>query len=80
MRQRAREARRGAAPAAQARSNTLSALVHDVTFVGEMHRYVLEIAPGSTLVAKQQHRYHVTAHAPQERVTVEWHIEDTLVV
>src|SRR5215472_232710 len=74
------EFRDGAAAGAQARSNTLSALVRDVTFVGEMHRYVLEIAPGLTLVAKQQHRYHVTAHAPQERVAVEWHIEDTLVV
>jgi len=55
-------------------------LVRDVAFVGDMHRYVLEIAPGLTLVTKQQHRYHVKARAPQERMTVEWHIEDTLVV
>ncbi len=68
------------APALDARLNALDAVVRDVTFVGEMHRYVLEIAPGITLVAKQQHRFHVPAYAPGERVTVEWHIEDTLVV
>jgi len=62
------------------RLNTLEALVRDVAFVGDVHRYVLEIAPGLTLIAKQQHRYHVRARTPQERVTVEWHIEDTLIV
>jgi putative spermidine/putrescine transport system ATP-binding protein len=68
------------APAHEPRLNTLDAVVRDVTFVGEMHRYVVEIAPGITLVAKQQHRFHVPAYAPGERVTIEWHIEDTLVV
>jgi putative spermidine/putrescine transport system ATP-binding protein len=72
--------RDGAAPGPQARLNALEALVRDVAFVGDMHRYVLEIAPGLTLVTKQQHRFHVKARAPQERMTVEWHIEDTLVV
>jgi len=72
--------RDGEAPGAQARLNALPAVVRDVTFVGEMHRYVVQVAPGLTLVAKQQHRYRVRARAPQERVTVEWHIEDTLVI
>ena len=72
--------REGAAPAPKARLNALEARVRDVTFVGEMHRYALEIAPGVVLVMKQQHRFHVRPHAPQERVTVEWHIEDTLIV
>jgi putative spermidine/putrescine transport system ATP-binding protein len=72
--------RDGAAPEPQARLNALAALVRDVTFVGDIHRYVLEISPGLTLVTKQQHRFHVKARAPQERVTVEWHIEDTLIV
>ncbi len=36
--------RDGAAPAPQARLNALDAQVRDVTFVGEMHRYALEIA------------------------------------
>ena len=72
--------RDGAAPGPQARLNALGALVRDVAFVGDMHRYILEIAPGLTLVTKQQHRYHVKARAPHERMTVEWHIEDTLVV
>ncbi len=67
-------------PAPQIRFNTVDAVVRDVTFVGEMHRYLLEIAPGVTLVAKQQHRFHVKPHAPGEHVMVEWHVEDTLVV
>ena len=68
------------APAPQARLNTIAAVVREVTFVGEMHRYVLEIAPGVTLVAKQQHRFQMKARAPGERVMVEWHVEDSLVV
>jgi ABC-type Fe3+/spermidine/putrescine transport system ATPase subunit len=68
------------APVPQARLNTIKAMVRDVTFVGEMHRYVLEIAPGVTLVAKQQHRFQMKARAPGERVVVEWHVEDSLVV
>ena len=68
------------APAPQARLNTIKAVVREVTFVGEMHRYVLEIAPGVTLVAKQQHRFQMKARAPGERVMVEWHVEDSLVV
>jgi spermidine/putrescine ABC transporter ATP-binding subunit len=68
------------APAPQARLNTFKAVVREVTFVGEMHRYVLEIAPGVTLVAKQQHRFQMKACAPGERVLAEWHVEDSLVV
>jgi putative spermidine/putrescine transport system ATP-binding protein len=64
----------------RARLNTVDALVRDVAFVGEMHRYILEVAPGVTLVMKQQHRFQITPRAPGERVAVEWHIEDTLVV
>jgi putative spermidine/putrescine transport system ATP-binding protein len=68
------------APAPQARLNTIEAVVREVTFVGEMHRYVLELAPGVTLVAKQQHRFQMQARAPGERVMAEWHVEDSLVV
>jgi putative spermidine/putrescine transport system ATP-binding protein len=68
------------APTLDERLNTVDAVVRDVTFVGEMHRYVVEVAPGITLVAKQQHRFHVPAYALGDRVTVEWHVEDTLVV
>jgi putative spermidine/putrescine transport system ATP-binding protein len=68
------------APAPQARLNTLEAVVREVTFVGEMHRYVLELAPGVTLVAKQQHRFQMKARAPGERLMVEWHVEESLVV
>jgi spermidine/putrescine ABC transporter ATP-binding subunit len=68
------------APAPQTRLNTIKAVVREVTFVGEMHRYVLEIALGVTLVAKQQHRFQMKARAPGERVMIEWHVEDSLVV
>jgi len=68
------------APVPEARLNTIKAVVREITFVGEMHRYVLEIAPGVTLVAKQQHRFQMKARAPGERVMVEWHVEDSLVV
>jgi len=67
-------------PAPQDRSNRIKAVVREVTFVGEMHRYVLEVAPGVTLVAKQQHRFQMKARAPGEWVIVEWHVEDSLVV
>ena len=69
-----------AVPPLQARLNMVEAVVRDVAFVGEMHRYVLEIAPGVTLVAKQQHRFQMKARAPGERVMAEWHVEDSLVV
>src|SRR5262249_18815470 len=68
------------APAPQARLNTIEAVVREVTFAGEMHRYVLELAPGVTLIAKQQNRFQMKARAPGERVLVEWHVEDSLVV
>jgi len=68
------------ASAPQARLNVIEAVVREVTFVGEMHRYVLELAPGVMLVAKQQHRFLMKAHAPGERVMAEWHVEDSLVV
>ncbi|MBI3516029.1 MAG: ABC transporter ATP-binding protein [Proteobacteria bacterium] len=60
--------------------NVVPAVVREVAFVGEMHRYVLEIAAGTTVVMKQQHRFPVRQRAPSERVVIEWHVEDTLVV
>jgi putative spermidine/putrescine transport system ATP-binding protein len=60
--------------------NVLAARVRDVTFAGEMHRYVLEIASGLTIVLKQQHRFPVNARAVSERAAVEWHVQDTLIV
>jgi putative spermidine/putrescine transport system ATP-binding protein len=60
--------------------NVLPAQIRDVTFVGEMNRYVLELAPGTTIVTKQEHRYGVLAKAPGDRVIVVWHIQDTLLI
>jgi spermidine/putrescine ABC transporter ATP-binding subunit len=60
--------------------NRVPALVREVAFVGEMHRYVLEIGAGATVVMKQQHRFPVRPRAVGERVTIAWHVQDTLVV
>ena len=60
--------------------NTISVQVRDVIFVGEVHRYLLEIAPGSSLVMKQPHRFGVAVPAPGERALIQWCVEDTLVV
>jgi putative spermidine/putrescine transport system ATP-binding protein len=68
------------APIGRPELNVLTALVRDVTFVGEMHRYVLEIAPGTTIVLKQQHRFHVQPRVPSEQTVIEWHVQDTLIV
>ncbi len=72
--------RDGPAPVGESRLNTLEAVVRDLAFVGEMHRYVLEIAPGVTLIAKQQHRFEMKPRPPGDRVTLEWHVEDSLIV
>ena len=67
-------------PPTQGRVNAAKAVVRDVAFVGEMHRYTLDIAPGVTLVAKQQHRFQMRALGPGEPVMIEWHVEDSLIV
>ena len=58
--------------------NALPAVVRDVTFVGETHRYLLEAECGASIVLKQQHRFNVRSRAPAESVVIEWHVEDTL--
>jgi spermidine/putrescine ABC transporter ATP-binding subunit len=60
--------------------NVVTAQVRDVAFLGEMNRYVLELAPGKRLVMKQEHRYAISTKAPGERVTIEWHVQDTLII
>jgi TOBE domain len=60
--------------------NVLPAVVRDVTFAGETHRYLLEAEFGAFIVLKQQHRFNVRSHLPTEPVVIEWHVEDTLVV
>jgi putative spermidine/putrescine transport system ATP-binding protein len=60
--------------------NALPAVVRDVTFVGETHRYLLEAECGALIVLKQQHRFNIRSHALAEPVTIKWHVEDTLVV
>jgi len=60
--------------------NALPVTVRDVTFVGEIHRYVLEIAPSVTAVLKQQHRFPIRPRALAERAEIEWHVQDTLIV
>ena len=59
--------------------NALPVIVRDVTFVGEIHRYVLEIGPSATAVLKQQHRFPIKPRAVSERAEIEWHMQDTLI-
>jgi spermidine/putrescine ABC transporter ATP-binding subunit len=60
--------------------NSLPAIVREVTFVGEMHRYVVETASGSALIIKQQHRFGIKSPATSEAVTIAWAIEDSVVM
>jgi putative spermidine/putrescine transport system ATP-binding protein len=60
--------------------NFISAVVREITFVGEMHRYVLDANFSVPLTLKQQHRFGIGAPALLESVSVEWSIQDTLVV
>jgi spermidine/putrescine ABC transporter ATP-binding subunit len=60
--------------------NTLPATVRQVTFVGEVRRYLLETDTGSAIIAKEQHRFGATVHAPGDRVLLTWAVADTLLV
>ena len=60
--------------------NRISAVVREVTFVGEMHRYLLETEFAPALTLKQQHRSGIDTPALSESVVIEWSVEDTLVV
>ena len=60
--------------------NALSGIVREVTFVGEMHRYVIETEFGTLVTLKQQHRHGIRTPALSEAVVIEWCIEDTRVI
>ncbi|HEX3417149.1 MAG TPA: ABC transporter ATP-binding protein [Stellaceae bacterium] len=60
--------------------NRISAVVLDVTLIGEMYRYLLETEFGAPLTLKQQHRYGAFTPGLSEPVIVEWSTRDTLVV
>jgi hypothetical protein len=60
--------------------NVLPAIVREVTFVGEMHRYVVETEFGAAITLKQQHRFGIKTPVLSEAVTIEWSVEDTFVV
>jgi len=60
--------------------NRISAVVREVTFVGEMHRYLLETEFAAAITLKQQHRSGIDTPALSEAVVIEWSVEDTLVV
>ena len=62
------------------RMNALSVTVREVTFVGEMHRYVLETEFGALVTLKQQHRYGIRTPALSETVVIQWCVEDTRVI
>ncbi len=60
--------------------NAVPAIVREVTFVGEMHRYVLETPFGAPLTLKQQHRAGIGTPAYGAEVVITWSVSDTLVV
>ena len=64
----------------EANINRISAVVLDVTLIGEMYRYLLETEFGAPLTLKQQHRYGAFTPGLSEPVTIEWSAQDTLVV
>jgi putative spermidine/putrescine transport system ATP-binding protein len=60
--------------------NAVGVVVREIAFVGEMHRYVLDANFSAPLTLKQQHRFGIGAPALSESVTIEWSVQDTLVV
>jgi hypothetical protein len=64
----------------EAAINRISAVVLDVTLIGEMYRYLLETEFGAPLTLKQQHRYGAFTPGLSEPVIIEWSAQDTLVV
>jgi spermidine/putrescine ABC transporter ATP-binding subunit len=60
--------------------NRIKAVVKDITFVGEMRRYSVEAADGTTFVVKQQLHHGVELHEPGAAISLAWHVEDTNVV
>jgi ABC-type Fe3+/spermidine/putrescine transport system ATPase subunit len=71
----------GASPAVDGRPvNSMSATVMETVFMGEMIRYVVEIAAGPCVTAKQQHRAETPILAPHDVATIEWAIADTRLV
>ncbi|MFI4986248.1 MAG: ABC transporter ATP-binding protein [Alphaproteobacteria bacterium] len=60
--------------------NAVPAVVREVTFVGEMHRYVLDTPFGAPLVLKQQHRFGIGTPGQAAKVVIAWSVADTLIV
>jgi putative spermidine/putrescine transport system ATP-binding protein len=61
-------------------SNIVSAIVQDVAFAGDIRRYVLRLADGTTITAKEQHRSGIPDYEPGAAVQLTWAVADTLVV
>jgi len=60
--------------------NCVSGVVREATFVGEMHRYVVETELNADLTLKQQHRFGLKTPGVGECVTIAWSVHDTLVI
>ncbi len=60
--------------------NSMKATVMETLFMGEMIRYVVQIAAGPRVIAKQQHRAETPILAPHDVATIEWAIADTRLV
>ena len=60
--------------------NQIDATVEGIIFVGEMHRYEVQLSSGDRLVLKRQNRAGVHHFTRGDRVCVSWHIDDTRLV
>ncbi len=60
--------------------NALPAIVREVTFVGEVRRYLTTAADGTPITAKAPHRFGMENHAPGDAVVLCWAVEDTRAV
>ncbi len=59
--------------------NRIAGTVRETTFMGDMFRYLVEVA-GQTIVVKQPHRAEPRLYASGESAIIEWAVHDTRLV
>jgi len=68
------------APMVDGQMNRLDGMVVQVIFVGEMRRYDVHLANGSSLIVKRHNRSGMRQYERGESVHVAWHLADTRLV
>ena len=59
--------------------NRASGTVRETTFMGDMFRYLIEVA-GQTVIVKQPHRAELPSFACGDQASIEWAVDDTRLV